>query len=104
MSMNYSPLGWPGYIIRTALWVNCRKSSRLRRMRRVVVAFLHSLCDRICCSRPGSVVGSGTAFSSGFFTHREKNTERIVYILKKSFSVEGCSGLWGGVQIWGEEV
>lgn len=68
----------PGYIIRAALWVNCRKSSRLRRMRRAVVVFLHSLCDRICSSRPVSVVGSGMASSSGFFIHREKRTERIV--------------------------
>lgn len=33
MSVNYKDLRCPSYIIRTDLWVNCRKSSRLRRMR-----------------------------------------------------------------------
>lgn len=57
----------PSYIIRMALRLNCRKSSRLRRMRMIFVFFIHSFCDCSLSSRPAFVVGLGVVALSGFF-------------------------------------
>lgn len=76
MSMSCNHFRCPGYI-RIALWVNCRKSSRLRRMRWIVVVFSHSFCACIFSSRPVFVVGSGIVSSTEFFIWREIKQEEL---------------------------
>lgn len=67
--MNYSDLRCPSYLIRTALRLNCRKFSRLRRMRINFVFFIQSsFCDCRLFIRLAFVVGSGVVTSSGFLT------------------------------------